>query len=84
MFRRQSDKRSKAAVYCFYWGLSRHFYKPIRESIEPLMEGYHSVIENGDNEQGLYCLINAFYSAILSGHNLAEIEEQFEKPIVLS
>ena len=81
MFCCQKDQRSKAAVFCFYWGLSRHFYKPIRESIEPLMEGYHSVIENGDNEQCLYCLVNAFYSAILSGYNLVEVEEKFEKPI---
>ncbi|WP_437807404.1 trifunctional serine/threonine-protein kinase/ATP-binding protein/sensor histidine kinase [Sorangium sp. So ce1078] len=79
--RRRDEPLYKASVYNFYYGLSRHFYRPARESQAPLIEGYLSYAENGDAESAAYCLINAFVCGAVSGQNLLELESMFEKYI---
>ncbi|XXX73135.1 ATP-binding sensor histidine kinase [Sorangium sp. So ce134] len=79
--RRRDELLYKACVYNFYYGLSRHFYRPARESQAPLIEGYLSYAENGDAESAAYCLINAFVCGAVSGQNLLELESTFERYI---
>ncbi|WP_437567104.1 trifunctional serine/threonine-protein kinase/ATP-binding protein/sensor histidine kinase [Sorangium sp. So ce542] len=79
--RRRDEPLYKASVYNFYYGLSRHFYRPARESQAPLIEGYLSYAENGDAESAAYCLINAFVCGAVSGQNLLELESTFERYI---
>ncbi|MEY3869420.1 MAG: hypothetical protein RLZZ338_3311 [Cyanobacteriota bacterium] len=75
------DFNDKALIHNLYFGLSRHFYKPVRESLEPLIEGYQSFSENGDAENCAYCIINAYFCSILAGYNLNYIQQKFEKYI---
>ena len=77
----RNDFNYKAAIHNLYFGLSRHFYKPVRESIAPLIEGYQSFSENGDAENCAYCIINAYFCSILAGYNLNYIQQKFEKYI---
>ncbi len=79
--RERNDFNYKAAIHNLYFGLSRHFYKPVRESIDPLIEGYQSFSENGDAENCAYCIINAYFCSILAGYNLNYIQQKFEKYI---
>ncbi|HTN84205.1 MAG TPA: AAA family ATPase [Sorangium sp.] len=79
--RRRDEPLYKASVYNFYYGLSRHFYRPARESQAPLLEGYLSYAENGDAESAAYCLINGFVCGAVSGQNLLELESMFERHI---
>ncbi len=80
-YRRDNDPYYRAAVFNFYFGLSRHFYKPIKESIAPLLEGYQSFTENGDAESSAYCLINSYVCSVLAGQNLNDITKEFEPHI---
>ncbi|WP_437977927.1 AAA family ATPase [Sorangium sp. So ce295] len=79
--RRRDEPFYKASVYNFYYGLSRHFYRPARESQAPLIEGYLSYAENGDAESAAYCLINAFVCGAVSGQNLLDLEAMFDRHI---
>ncbi|WP_208343868.1 trifunctional serine/threonine-protein kinase/ATP-binding protein/sensor histidine kinase, partial [Aetokthonos hydrillicola] len=69
----------RAATYNLVYGLSRHFYKPVRDNIKPLISAYQSLIQSGDAESCAYCLINAYFCSILSGQNLKEIQTDYEK-----
>jgi predicted ATPase/signal transduction histidine kinase/tRNA A-37 threonylcarbamoyl transferase component Bud32 len=80
-YQRDNDPYYKASVFNFYFGLSRHFYKPIKESIAPLLEGYQSFTENGDAESSAYCLINSYVCSLLAGQNLNNITKEFEPHI---
>ncbi len=77
----QDTLQYRALTYNVCYGLSRHFYKPVQESLEPLIQGYQSFSDNGDAESSAYCLINAYFCSILSGVNLVEIQKKFEKYI---
>jgi predicted ATPase/signal transduction histidine kinase len=77
----QPDLEYRAVTYNAIYGLSRHFYKPVRDSLQPLILGYQSFAQNGDAESSAYCLINAYFCAILSGQNLKDIQTEYEKYI---
>ncbi|MEM9219348.1 MAG: AAA family ATPase [Cyanobacteria bacterium P01_F01_bin.150] len=77
----QDTLQYRALTYNSCYGLSRHFYKPVRECLDPLIQGYESFADNGDAESSSYCLINAYFCTILSGINLETIQKQFEKYI---
>jgi predicted ATPase/signal transduction histidine kinase len=77
----QDSLQYRALTYNVCYGLSRHFYKPLRECLEPLLQGYESFAENGDAESSSYCLINAYFCSILSGESLEKILQDFEKYI---
>lgn len=76
-YQNDNDTFYQADVYNFYYGLSRHFYKPINECIEPLFEGYLSFADSGNAESCAYCLINSYVCSILSGQNLQSISQKF-------
>ncbi|WP_066426639.1 ATP-binding sensor histidine kinase [Anabaena sp. 4-3] len=77
----QPNLQYRAVTYNAVYALSRHFYQPVRENLEPLIDGYQSFAQNGDAESCAYCLINAYFCAVLSGQNLQDINRQFEKYI---
>ncbi|MBD2440462.1 ATP-binding sensor histidine kinase [Nostoc sp. FACHB-110] len=75
----QPDLKYRAVTYNIVYGLSHHFYKPVRDALKPLISGYQSLAQNGDAESCAYCFINAYFCAILSGQNLNDIQSEFEK-----
>jgi predicted ATPase len=77
----QSDQEYRAVTYNAIYGLLRHFYKPVRDGLKPLILGYQSFSQNGDAESCAYCLINAYFCTILSGKNLKYIHNDYEKYI---
>ena len=78
IFRRDNDISTKAIVYNLYFGLSQHFFKPIKQCIDPLLDGYLSFAENGDAESCAYCFINSYMCAFFGGYPLPEIKHKFE------
>lgn len=53
-----------------------HCKAHVRESLEPLLEGYQSGLETGDLESAAYCAHSYCFQSFLVGKELGEVERE--------
>ncbi|MBD2448128.1 AAA family ATPase [Nostoc sp. FACHB-152] len=76
---KQKSSEYKSAFSNIYYGLARNFYKPVKSSIKPLIQGYLGFADNGDAEYSAYCIVNAYFCSILAGQPLEKVQTKFDK-----
>jgi signal transduction histidine kinase len=54
----------------------RHWQEHLRETLSPLLEGYHAGLAIGDLEFAVFCLVFRFYHSYLVGRELSEMAEE--------
>jgi signal transduction histidine kinase len=54
----------------------RHWQEHLRETLSPLLEGYHAGLAMGDLEYAVFCLVFRFYHSYLVGRELPEMAEE--------
>lgn len=57
----------------------RHWQEHLRETLSPLLEGYHAGLAIGDLEFAVFCLVFRFYHSYLVGRKLSEMAEEMAK-----
>ncbi|MCP4131101.1 MAG: AAA family ATPase [bacterium] len=72
-------KKTKSRVWCIVWSMVNHWKRPLRDSLQPLLEAYTAGLETGDLEFAalsinLYCLY-----LFNSGAELAGVEKEIAK-----
>ncbi|MCP4135239.1 MAG: serine/threonine-protein kinase PknK [bacterium] len=72
-------RKTRSKVWMIVWFFIHHWKKPLRDSLEPLLEAYKTGLETGDLE--FAAVSAAAYSVILtySGIELAVVEKEMEK-----
>ncbi|MDZ7951121.1 AAA family ATPase [Nostoc sp. DedQUE09] len=75
----QSNSHSlKARTFHLVHYFIIHWKQHIRESLEPLLEGYQSGLETGDLEFAAYCAYDYCYKSFAVGKELVEIEREMK------
>ncbi|MEQ8385807.1 MAG: AAA family ATPase [Coleofasciculus sp. A1-SPW-01] len=64
------NRQLKALVSHNFNSMIRHWKDDVKNTIEPLREGFNDGIENGDLEYGCYASINYCIHLFFAGHNL--------------
>jgi PAS domain S-box-containing protein len=73
----QSNSHSlKARTFHLVHYFIIHWKQHIRESLEPLLEGYQSGLETGDLQFAAYCAYDCCYKSFAIGKELVEIERE--------
>ncbi|MCP4136285.1 MAG: AAA family ATPase [bacterium] len=76
LLEKNNAEEYKAQVYFAVYGFIYHWKKPVKETLDPLLEGYRAGVETGNLEFATYC--SSFYCvhAFYSGCNINEIEQE--------
>ncbi|OUL27603.1 ATP-binding sensor histidine kinase [Nostoc sp. 106C] len=81
------DKLNAKELKCrllLVWNANIKFWKQhLRTTIDPLVEGVQSGLENGDIEYVGYCSSNHYLHLLFAGENLASVSQQLEQYSIL-
>ncbi|MEG4302279.1 AAA family ATPase [Microcoleus sp. D3_18a_C4] len=67
---------NKVVTYNMFYSFIQHWKEPVRESLSPLVEGFQSGLESGNNEYAGYCATNYCFYKFLVGENLETLEQE--------
>ncbi|BAY12352.1 trifunctional serine/threonine-protein kinase/ATP-binding protein/sensor histidine kinase [Calothrix sp. NIES-2098] len=81
------DKLNAKELKCrlfLVWNANIKFWKQhLRKTIDPLVEGVQSGLENGDIEYVGYCSSNHYLHLLFAGENLTSVSQQLEQYSIL-
>ncbi|MBW4493315.1 MAG: AAA family ATPase [Oscillatoria princeps RMCB-10] len=77
-------KQIKCKIIPVYYGIARHWKEPIRENLEPLIEGIQIGLEVGDLEFACHAAAHYCYFTIFSGEELEKVEREQAKYVAMT
>jgi len=70
------DAPFRSRAYCLVHNFINHWKEPLQQSIQPLLEGYLSALENGDWECVALNILSYAYSCYWVGQNLKNLADE--------